>query len=254
MKALAVTASILLSALALGIGWLACLSRARMRASRSPILELQPAVRPAAPRAPAAPAARRGSERRAASGEQFAPPPGFIISVPPSGGSPWPPGRAAGGSHARDAAGDAAGAGAARSPQAAQPQPKARSPEAKRGLSRTPGADATGGAAVGPSTASRCERRDGLDPAPARAHRRARRTVAIRPVAQGGGGRKASARGLCAALALCRQGRGRRPGARCRARRTAWDSPTAPPARRSRICRRRSAWPMAPMAAIFRTG
>jgi polysaccharide deacetylase 2 family uncharacterized protein YibQ len=90
MKALAITASILLSALALLIAVLAFFPGSDAGEPVA-ILELQPAVRPAAPSAPAAPTQGATPSGAPQSGEQFAPPPGFIISVPPSGGAPGAP-------------------------------------------------------------------------------------------------------------------------------------------------------------------
>jgi polysaccharide deacetylase 2 family uncharacterized protein YibQ len=87
MKALAITASVLLSALALLIAVVAFFPGSDAGEPVA-ILELQPAVRPAAPSPPAAPAQGTTPSGAPQSGEQFAPPPGFIISLPPSGGAP----------------------------------------------------------------------------------------------------------------------------------------------------------------------
>ncbi len=84
MKALAITTSIVLATLALVIAVLAYFPGSNAGEPVA-ILELQPAVRPAAPAAPAQGATPSGAPQ---AGEQFAPPPGFIISLPPSGGAP----------------------------------------------------------------------------------------------------------------------------------------------------------------------
>jgi uncharacterized protein len=84
MKALTITTSIVLATLVLVITVLALFPGSNAGEPVA-ILELQPAVRPAAPAAPAQGVAPSGAPQ---SGEQFAPPPGFIISLPPSGGAP----------------------------------------------------------------------------------------------------------------------------------------------------------------------
>ncbi len=90
MKALAVTASVLLAALGLGIGWLTFSSSPDMGEPVA-IIPVDPSTRPA-PQSPPAPAAENAPDAEPgtpAGNQSFALPPGFIIALPP-GAAPAP--------------------------------------------------------------------------------------------------------------------------------------------------------------------
>ncbi len=171
MKALAITASVLLSALALVIAVLAFFPGSDAGEPVA-ILELQPAVRPAAPSAPAAPAQGAAPSGAPQSGEQFAPAARLHHFAPAvrgraRGRSSHPGRAAAGGRHARDATGQPAGAGAARSAQWGPPPPQGALDGSETQASAAPAPPMQQVAAAGgPDTANDASAETGSIPLP----------------------------------------------------------------------------------------